>query len=299
LALRKFNEAAASCTEALRLSDNRHTGAAMNLFSALRASGRLQDAISYTWDIMGLAPRQIDTRLCCPDLSDSRAFVACVKWGNKYTWEYVNVLFKSVFRHWTGPDFQFICFSDIVPPEHALDPRIHVRIVFHERPRFFWGKSCLFEREAFPRGAIVVYVDLDTVIVGDIFPIMKEFLSRCRSFALAALPALGLFNEKGLVENRALNTSILIFIASDHLQLIHSAANTTVRSYVHRFDHWMEMIACNASYTIDSSTFVDFRVWNDSGTSLSSTCCAIVFPGDVKPHMVSSSCEIIRSHWRA
>lgn len=90
--------------------------------------------------------------------------VACVKYGTKYGPDYVNRLHRMVRRHLPG-DWPFVCFTE--RPE-GLDPAIRP-IGFGGAPLpGWWAKIALFDPAA-PIGAdAVLYLDLDSVVVGDL-----------------------------------------------------------------------------------------------------------------------------------
>lgn len=92
--------------------------------------------------------------------------IVCLKWGDKYGPEYVNKLYNSINRNCTLP-FDLHCFTD--------DPSgINKDVVTHELPysntvASWWNKIWLFSDEVpFDHGERLFYVDLDTLITGNI-----------------------------------------------------------------------------------------------------------------------------------
>jgi len=109
--------------------------------------------------------------------------IVCLKWGNKYSAEYVNKLYASVERNSTVP-FRFHCFTDD-------ETEVRSEVIVHNLPytnlQTWWNKLYLFsELDAFPIGSQIFYVDLDTVIVDNIdmlllykpkkLTVLKDFL---------------------------------------------------------------------------------------------------------------------------
>ena len=93
--------------------------------------------------------------------------VVCMKWGDKYGADYVNSLFNMVGRNTTLP-FKFICFTD---NGKGLSDKIEVRPLPEtdlppDRERG-WRKLSLFRKDVGLEGR-VLFLDLDTVIVGNI-----------------------------------------------------------------------------------------------------------------------------------
>ena len=96
--------------------------------------------------------------------------VVCMKWGSLYPAEYVNVLYNAVKANLKS-EYRFICFTD----NHAgLLPEIEVRpIVDMELPERAWQsgawpKISVFTREAFDFEGRALFIDLDTIITGDL-----------------------------------------------------------------------------------------------------------------------------------
>jgi hypothetical protein len=97
--------------------------------------------------------------------------VACVEWGNYLGRgaEYVAKLRAGVARHLKQP-FHFLCLTD--------DPRRHPTLTYddyHDLPTLntrglvgWWSKLYLFSPFRFPAGSRVLYIDLDSVIVGNL-----------------------------------------------------------------------------------------------------------------------------------
>lgn len=75
--------------------------------------------------------------------------------------EYVNKLFDMVARNYSGA-FRFVCLTD--NPE-GLNPLIEVKELPSDLERWY-GKLYFFKKGVFPEGERVVFMDLDTVIVG-------------------------------------------------------------------------------------------------------------------------------------
>ncbi len=107
--------------------------------------------------------------------------IACIKWGNKYSAEYVNILYAMVKRNLTIP-FTFVCFTD--------DPQgISQSITVHPLPELHcssqlpsgggWRKLAIFTKGSNILQGKVVFLDLDLVIVGNLdeFFYMKVILS--------------------------------------------------------------------------------------------------------------------------
>ena len=106
--------------------------------------------------------------------------IVCVKWGNKYSASYVNILFDMIRRNLLETTkFQFICFTD---DASGLNEAIETRKLPNNLEGW-WNKLWLFSYGAGLDGQ-VFYFDLDTVIVGELdsllayrgrFAILRDF----------------------------------------------------------------------------------------------------------------------------
>ena len=90
--------------------------------------------------------------------------IVCVKWGNKYISQYVNVLYNMCKRNTTMP-FEFHCITD---DPKGLDPHIKV-IKLPNDPwiKTWWSKLWMFGPE-FPLKGNVLFFDLDVIVFNNI-----------------------------------------------------------------------------------------------------------------------------------
>lgn len=95
----------------------------------------------------------------------------CVKWGTLYGPEYVNTLYDMVTRNLAEgtAEGEFICFTD---DPSGLLPSIKTRSL-PAGLTGWWNKLALFAPDVFEKGERIIYLDLDTVIVGPIDDILK------------------------------------------------------------------------------------------------------------------------------
>ena len=117
----------------------------------------------------------VSSKIVCPKLN-----IVCVKWGDKYSADYVNILFDMVIRNMTPREAKFICFTD----DHTdLDPRIETRPLPGNLDGW-WNKIYLFKEGVFENGERVVFFDLDTLVINAIdrvlfyggeFAILRDF----------------------------------------------------------------------------------------------------------------------------
>lgn len=93
--------------------------------------------------------------------------VVCVKHGILYNADYVNKLYRGVARNTTLP-FRFTCFTE--NPTDII-PEVRIQPFIFPLPGW-WNKLYLFSQQAALPGR-VFYLDLDTVITGNIDPYMN------------------------------------------------------------------------------------------------------------------------------
>jgi hypothetical protein len=101
--------------------------------------------------------------------------IICIRWGTKFPDEYINRLFRGVSRN-TSKEFLFTCFTN---SQSNLDKNISVRPI----PLFtgdWYSKISLYNEELYNPEDQVFFLDLDTVIIGD----MDELLSYTGDFII-------------------------------------------------------------------------------------------------------------------
>jgi hypothetical protein len=94
--------------------------------------------------------------------------IATVQWGNFLGRgkEYVEKLYRGVARH-CPVDWKGVCLTD--DPETVPDG-IEAIVLQHGLDGW-WNKLALFKPGMFPKGARVLFLDLDTIPIGDLAPI--------------------------------------------------------------------------------------------------------------------------------
>jgi hypothetical protein len=96
--------------------------------------------------------------------------IVCVKWGTKYGAEYVNRLYAAVQRH-TTVEHQFHCYTDNTT---GLNSNIVTHPLPNNELEGWWNKMYLFNRDnGFVLGERIFYIDLDTLITGNIDHILQ------------------------------------------------------------------------------------------------------------------------------
>lgn len=109
--------------------------------------------------------------------------VACVRTGDKYSFPYVERLRRMVADHLPA-SHRFTVLTD--RPSAASAAGMSVVEVPEGLPGW-WAKMALFQPD-WRRGHRVIYLDLDTVVVGDLSPLaaVETELAVCANFTRAA-----------------------------------------------------------------------------------------------------------------
>lgn len=117
---------------------------------------------------------------------DAIPLFACVCVGDKYPPHYVRRLKAGIARHYPGPH-EFVCLTDEL---RNYGPGVTPFVIRGHGLSGWWAKLALFLPE-WRKGALVVYLDLDSVIVGDLTPLVQvdSDFAICASFTRAINPA--------------------------------------------------------------------------------------------------------------
>ncbi len=95
--------------------------------------------------------------------------IICIKWGTVYGPQYVNTLYAMAARNVTG-DFKFVCFTDDptgVCPEVTCLPLPQLGCEIPPDVPGKWPKIALWGKDL-PLTGVALFIDLDSVIVGNI-----------------------------------------------------------------------------------------------------------------------------------
>ena len=317
------DDAYACFLKALRIrGDAGYPEARFNVATVLRKLGRQREAVAFSWtcllgDIVRAEKDRVKIDVSPPSPVDCGnaplvgnegvdLTVVCVKWGTKYGPEYVNRLYAGVRRH-LRKRHRFVCLTDDASGLRTKDDDFEVR----ELPKGWqgwWNKATLFDPATGLRGR-VIYIDLDTVIVGSLDPIA--------SFS-GLFATLGTDNFRNERRKDGLNSSVMIFnpykgavvvdekkdgsgrstndIVQIYERLVHFSSQIVGRT-VHRFDHWLEMNLSRVPrlQALYPNLFVEYANDCSGGRSLPPGAAVVNFPLRPKPHEVKD--PWISMHW--
>ena len=98
--------------------------------------------------------------------------VLCMKWGDLYGPEYVNVLYGMVSRH-CSYSFRLICFTDDADglrPEIECLPLPELGVEVPPEAPGKWPKQALWSKDLFGLQGVALFLDLDSVILNSLDP---------------------------------------------------------------------------------------------------------------------------------
>ena len=95
--------------------------------------------------------------------------VICVKWGKKFSADYVNNLYRMVGRHLSQP-YRFVCLTDdkdgIVEGVETIDLPV-------KDLEFCWSKLNVFSENLLDLNGVALFLDLDVIVVDSLEPFFE------------------------------------------------------------------------------------------------------------------------------
>lgn len=226
--------------------------------------------------------------------------IACVKWGNKYTPDYVNILYNSVKRNLTTP-FKFACFTEnpagLLPEIQILKLSNSLQIT-HASHQGWWYKIELFAPNNGLTGR-VFYLDLDTAVTGNIdglVNVTKDFII-VRDF------------YRGVRELEAAQSCLMAWTAGSHnhlytkfMQNADEIMKTTgggdqiwIQNNQQERKYWQDLFP-NQVISFKVHCMENKREWK-SNSILPNDTRVVCFHGLPRPHEVANHAWM-KEHWR-
>lgn len=230
-------------------------------------------------------------------------YVICLKYGNKYSADYVNRLNRMVRRNLTLP-YEFVCFTE---DSTGLDPEIRIEPLANIPVVGWWFKPMFFDPEFSLKGT-VLFLDLDLVIFNNInylFSYNIDNFCIIRDFNRHAIPNYNKFNSSVF----RLNTGQHSQVYTDFLKNIQSISKKFQgdqdwmrkcidKDYVFWPDDWIQSykweMRSKPRFNTEPRGQRDFAV---SGEPVIKPQTSIaVFHGDPNPHICKDPWVI--KNWR-
>lgn len=124
--------------------------------------------------------------------NSEKNYILCLKHGDKYSSDYVNTLYNMVIRNCTIP-FEFVCLTD---NSADINPNITI-LPLPKDLQGWWCKPYMFSTEL-PLDGVILYIDLDVVISGNIDKLFTYEPNRwcvIRDFTRAMRPKWNKYNS--------------------------------------------------------------------------------------------------------
>ncbi|CAK9019712.1 UDP-N-acetylglucosamine--peptide N-acetylglucosaminyltransferase 110 kDa subunit [Durusdinium trenchii] len=278
-----------------------------NLTTALRRLGRSDEAIRRAWaqlcderPALWPLPRTETHAQHNPTLA-----VVCVKWGTKYDSAYVTRLHRAVQRHLRKIALEFYCFTED-PDGLDSQPGITVcPLPEDDRWQGWWNKALVLfsgylERHVSVACTRVLYIDLDTVIVGA----LDDLALYRGSFGILGTSSFQSTEDRMGGYNSSLMLFPLLRQEQAHLRQVHRLLEDIgldrVKRVVPRLDFWLEMTVPGADVLQElfPGQLIDYKthVRDEGNGKLPEGARVVNFPLRPKPHQCTSQ-DWIQQHW--
>lgn len=225
-------------------------------------------------------------------------WIVCLKHGDKYSAEYVNILYNMVHRHCTIP-FKFACITE---DPSGLNSAIHHVNLPRQQLYGWWYKPWVFSSE-FPLKGTILFMDLDIVINDSIddlwdfspgkFCIIHDFIKT--------------FNTQWC----KFNSSVFRFESDSGMEYIWDdlIGDTTQIANYRGDQEWMDDKIFDYTFwpndwivsykwqvrNRNELTYINDKLNFNSISDISSDAKILVCHGDPKPHTIADN--IIVSNW--
>lgn len=233
-------------------------------------------------------------------------YVVCLKWGTKYSAEYVNKLYNMVTRNLTVPH-EFVCFTDDTTGINLgirTEPLTLIKGV-----KGWWYKPMFFNPDFILQGTIL-FLDLDLIIFRNIdslftykpgkFCIIRDF-NRCR------MPRYPKFNSSVFRLNAGHQAHVYTEFMKDPARncKLHLGDQEWIYSKVKdEFEYWPEELIRSYKWEMRNREKIEpkrtdgvARDFVQQGTpSILKGTSVAVFHGDPNPH--SCKDEWVAAHWK-
>lgn len=200
--------------------------------------------------------------------------------------EYVNALYRGVVRNSTVP-LEFIVFTDELTPRYAKG--IKQYLLPEGMMKGWWWKIWFFKAGLFERGERIVFLDLDTIITGNIdallqfegdFAILQDFMQPgvygpgVMAWRADFMPEIWAEYDK---QGRPTNFDLGDLTWINYIFKLRSYTPAVLQSFV------------NGVYS--------YKV--DCRNGLPTDARIVCFHGLPRPHQVLTDCEWLGKHWHA
>ena len=218
--------------------------------------------------------------------------IVCLKWGSKYSSQYVNVLYNMCKRHSTLP-FNFVCLTDN-PAD--LNSNIIVKTLPNLPIHGWWYKPYVFSKDLNLKGE-VLFLDLDIIVhnnIDKLWSIYPNSFVIIRDFTRHMNPGWKKFNSSVFRFN-VKNYNWVWEDFEKNFQKIISKTHGD-QDYLYNIldkhgmfwpDDWIQSYKWEMRDKSDVSLIKGKRNFTSIKTpNLNPNCCIAVFHGEPNPHDV-------------
>lgn len=228
--------------------------------------------------------------------------VLCVKFGNKYSYEYVERLRNMISRHLDLP-YEFVCLTDDPKPIDGVKSIVYKNQGYSKG---WWHKVHMFDPEL-PLAGRILYFDLDVVIHNNI--------NKLATHETGEFLGIRDFNRKFFPAWKNLNSSVMAFNAGTQSYLYNDFKDNPSQALrLHGDQDWIWKKARNTIKFFPDSWIQSYK-WEirskheltihqgkrnfkniNNNIVVDPECCVAVFHGDPNPCTVSD--KFVVDNWR-
>jgi hypothetical protein len=228
--------------------------------------------------------------------------VLCVRFGNKYSIEYVNRLRNMVQRHLTIP-YNFYCLTDDPTPIRDVELIVRPNSGY---ARGWWHKVHMFDT-SLPISGRILYMDLDVVIhnsMNKLVTVFKDDFIGIRDFNKKFYPAWKNLNSSVLAWNSGTQGHIYKqFVDNPSLAMkLHGDQDWIWKTSKDRIKFWPDAWIQSYKWEIRSKEELvlvqgkrRFKTINNN-INPNPDCCIAVFHGDPNPSEVQD--QFVLENWK-
>ena len=182
-------------------------------------------------------------------------YVVCLKYGNKYSAEYVNKLYNSVKCNLTIP-FEFVCYTE---DAQGIDPAIRIESLPLIAGVTGWWYKPMFFNPSLGLDGTILFFDLDVIIFKNIDNL---FTYKSNKFCIIRD-----FNRQFVRNYNKFNSSVFRLTTGMHSDIYKRfAANPSdpIRRY-HGDQDWMRALITDGTYEYWPEEWIQSYKWEMRG----------------------------------
>ena len=227
-------------------------------------------------------------------------YVVCLKWGDKYSPQYVNNLFNMVDRNITLP-YEFVCYTDDTT---GINSNITTKLLPRNDLVGWWYKPLFFNPQHELQGQLL-FLDLDMVVYQNID---KLFTYEPNKFAIIRD-----FNRQHIKSFNGMNSSVFRVTPGQHKHVYHNFVNNPTivtkrwrgdqdylfaqikNDFTFWPDEWIQSYKWEMRSRTDIKRDGRRRYLTPGEPKVHPECSIAVFHGEPNPHECTD--QWVKNHW--